>query len=282
MKKVLDPHGTSGCIVSLSKEGTQNENSKGSIRTNRDQRALYDDKALETLQQILFFREFDIPLREIKAIMDDPEFDQERTLTSQKRLLELKRDRLDRLIDTIDDILKGENSMNFEVFSQTDIEEMCDLMLQKMSDKQKDIFKEQYGSLESFKEEYLQKAGSKKAQDSYQKMVEWYGSKEDVMDSVKSNVPEEIFHSYQKRSEALYKKLAEAKGKDVHSFEVKQIIGELDFVSKQLYQLDDVSKLMLDLAELYEINPEMIQSYDTAYGDGAAKYVGEAIRAFYS
>lgn len=33
---------------------------------------LYDDKALETLRQILFFREFDIPLKEIKAIMNDP------------------------------------------------------------------------------------------------------------------------------------------------------------------------------------------------------------------
>ena len=30
---------------------------------------LYDDKALETLQQILFFREFDIPLKEIKAVI---------------------------------------------------------------------------------------------------------------------------------------------------------------------------------------------------------------------
>ena len=33
---------------------------------------LYDDKALETLQQVLFFREFDIPLKEIKAVMDNP------------------------------------------------------------------------------------------------------------------------------------------------------------------------------------------------------------------
>ena len=32
---------------------------------------LYDDKALETLQQILFFREFDIPLKEIKAVMEN-------------------------------------------------------------------------------------------------------------------------------------------------------------------------------------------------------------------
>ena len=29
---------------------------------------LYDDKALERLQQILFFREFDMPLKEIKKI----------------------------------------------------------------------------------------------------------------------------------------------------------------------------------------------------------------------
>ena len=36
---------------------------------------LYDDKALETLQQILFFREFDIPLKEIKTIMENPALD---------------------------------------------------------------------------------------------------------------------------------------------------------------------------------------------------------------
>lgn len=33
---------------------------------------LYDDKALETLQQILFFREFDISLKEIKAVIENP------------------------------------------------------------------------------------------------------------------------------------------------------------------------------------------------------------------
>ena len=36
---------------------------------------LYDDKALETLQQILFFREFDISLKEIKADLDNEELD---------------------------------------------------------------------------------------------------------------------------------------------------------------------------------------------------------------
>ena len=41
---------------------------------------LYDDKALEILQQILFFREFDIPLKEIKAVIETPSLDRNRTL----------------------------------------------------------------------------------------------------------------------------------------------------------------------------------------------------------
>lgn len=48
---------------------------------------LYDDKALETLQQILFFREFDLPLKKIKAIMNDPVLDQKQILQMQREML---------------------------------------------------------------------------------------------------------------------------------------------------------------------------------------------------
>ena len=40
---------------------------------------LYDDRALEILQQILFFREFDIPLKEIKAVAEKNVGSKERT-----------------------------------------------------------------------------------------------------------------------------------------------------------------------------------------------------------
>lgn len=242
---------------------------------------LYDDKALETLQQILFFREFDMPLKEIKSILESPEFDKDKVLTSQMQMLEMKRDRLNRLIGTIRDILKGENSMSFEVFSKKEIEEMYALMLENMGETQRDVLKEQYGDLEKFKESFLEKAGSGQAQQNYQKMIEWYGSKDKALGTVKNTAPEDVFTSYQKRSESLYKKLAESKGKDVEAFEVKQIVGELDFVLKQLYQMDDVSGLMLEMAELYETNEEMIKYYDTTYGEGAAEFLGRAIRAFY-
>lgn len=89
----------------------------------------YDDKALEILRQILFFREFDMPLKEIKAILDSPDYDRKQVLRSQKRLLELKMKRLERLISNMNDILKGEDKMDFDVFSKAEIEELPVLRL---------------------------------------------------------------------------------------------------------------------------------------------------------
>ena len=59
---------------------------------------LYDDTALETLQQILLFRELEFPLKEIRQIIQSPAFDRRKALEQQVELLELKKERLDRLI----------------------------------------------------------------------------------------------------------------------------------------------------------------------------------------
>ena len=82
---------------------------------------LYDDKALETLQQILFFREFDIPLKEIKSIITSPDFDRNQILQMQRKMLVAKKERMERLIASIDDILKGENKMDFTIFTKTEV-----------------------------------------------------------------------------------------------------------------------------------------------------------------
>ena len=65
---------------------------------------LYDDKALETLQQILFFREFDISLKEIKAVLDNPALERNQILQVQRKMLVTKKERMERLIASIDDI----------------------------------------------------------------------------------------------------------------------------------------------------------------------------------
>ena len=52
---------------------------------------LYDDAALETLQQILLFRELEFPLKDIKEIISSPDFDRSKALEQQIELLKLKR-----------------------------------------------------------------------------------------------------------------------------------------------------------------------------------------------
>ena len=59
---------------------------------------LYDDTALETLQQILLFRELEFPLKEIKEIISRPDFDRKMALEQQIKLLTMKKERLENLI----------------------------------------------------------------------------------------------------------------------------------------------------------------------------------------
>ena len=78
---------------------------------------LYNKKALERLQEIMFFKELEIPLEDIKKIMDSPNYDKEQALLTQKNLLEQKRNRLNGIIELISDVMKGVNTMSFKAFS---------------------------------------------------------------------------------------------------------------------------------------------------------------------
>ena len=84
---------------------------------------VYNDADLEVLQQILFFRELDFSLEEIRGIMQNPAYEKETALQNQKALLVQKRDRLDRLIALVDKTLKGERDMSFKQFDTTKMEE---------------------------------------------------------------------------------------------------------------------------------------------------------------
>ena len=242
---------------------------------------LYDDKALEILQQILFFREFDMPLKEIKAVLKNPDLDKNELLKSQQKLLILKKERLERIIGRIGEILKGENKMDFEVFNKTDIEQMYRDMLKNMTDEQKNIFIKEYGSMEAFEQHFLGSAASPQAQKNFEKVVEWYGDKESAMTAAANPENPEILEAYQKRLDAATEKLVSRMGADVDSFEVKEVVGEIDFVSKQLYQMKDVSAFMLDMADMYLKNETLQKSTDQKYGEGASVFIGRALRTFY-
>ena len=60
---------------------------------------LYDDLSLEKLQQILLFRELGFPLKEIKEIVNRPDYDKSKALAQQIELLKLKKEHIENLID---------------------------------------------------------------------------------------------------------------------------------------------------------------------------------------
>lgn len=67
---------------------------------------LYGEVELLRLQQILFFRELEFPLEEIMRIMGMPHFNQIAALKDQRRLLGMKKVRLEKLISTITKTIK--------------------------------------------------------------------------------------------------------------------------------------------------------------------------------
>ena len=59
---------------------------------------LYDEQALGKLQTILLFRELEFPLREIRDMLSAEHFDPMEALTDQIRLLELRREKFDEVV----------------------------------------------------------------------------------------------------------------------------------------------------------------------------------------
>ena len=72
----------------------------------------YDEKSLLRMQEILFYRELDFSLKSIGEILSSPNYDTRKSLEEQKILLTLKKERLERLISSIDDAMKGANVMS--------------------------------------------------------------------------------------------------------------------------------------------------------------------------
>lgn len=72
----------------------------------------YDQESLLRMQEILFYRELDFSLKSIGQILSSPNYDAKQSLSEQRNLLILKKERLERLISAIDHAMKGENVMS--------------------------------------------------------------------------------------------------------------------------------------------------------------------------
>ncbi|WP_315115468.1 MerR family transcriptional regulator [uncultured Clostridium sp.] len=251
---------------------------------------LYDDEALKTLQQILFFKELDIPLKDVKEIMDSPKFDKMQALKNQKKLLMLKRKRLNGLIELINKTLKGESTMNFKEFDMSEYYNV----LEEFKTEHEDKVIKYYGSVDKYNE-LIEKFKSK--EDEIAKMaIKQYGSIEKYAEAVKKNLNSDILTLGEKcdkfkkdfledkhpKLKELYKKLTSDLSKDPSSKEIQQIAEEIINIAKKDYEafkMDNGDDHWYYMVQIYLVYPEWIEAVDKKYGHGASKFIGEALKS---
>jgi len=85
----------------------------------------YAEEAVLRLQQILFYRELELPLEQIRSILANPDFDPQQALQSHRLELHKRIQRLERLMQTIDHTLqhlrgvrKMDDQQLFDVFTE--------------------------------------------------------------------------------------------------------------------------------------------------------------------
>ena len=239
---------------------------------------LYDNKALERLQEIMFFKELEIPLEDIKKIMDDPNYDKEQALLTQKNLLEQKRNRLNGIIELISDVMKGVNTMSFEAFSNEEIQKILAHTLGCMSEESLKQQIQKYGSEEKYRE-YL--AAGFSNEQAIADVFKWYGSKEKAMKAIMQSTGDaEERKQEQDQNIEIYQKFMAAKETGDVNLE-KEAVEQLAESYKKMFQLDNARSILLDLANEYLQKQKLAEVTDSQFGSGCSEYVANTIHKYY-
>ncbi len=201
---------------------------------------LYDDAALEKLQQILLFRELKFPLKEINDIVNSPNFDRSRALDQQIELLTLRKEHLENLIAFARGIkMLGVKRMDFSVFDTKKIDEYAKRA------------KEQYGQSKEYKE-YEEKAKNRSAEeekmaaDNFMHLFVEFGAMKEI-----------------------------EPGSDMAQKQVEKL---KNYINEYFYQC--TNEILFSLGQMYSGGGEFTESIDKTGGEGTAEFASEAIRIY--
>ena len=242
---------------------------------------LYDDESLARLQQILFFKELDFPLKAIKEILEDPAFDKLKAYHQQKLLLESKKERLGKLIHLLERLEKGENCMSFEAFDLSGVFEM----MGQFREDYPEYIEKNWGSMEAY-DQWTDKFRERESLLA-EYAVKNYGSIEKYTEAMKQNfyqMPEmsKKTEAHKKdgffdRNKELSDKLMSDITKDYTSPEIEAIIAELVDMTEELYEgMAMGSHFWENICEDYLSNEVVINAIDKSYGKGTSEFAGRA------
>lgn len=199
---------------------------------------LYDDTALERLQVILLFRELEFPLGEIKTIMDSSGFDRRKALEQQIKLLELKREHLNNLINFARGIkATGVRNLSFKAFDTSKIDEYARKT------------KEAYGNTREYKE-FQEK-------DKDRSSAERDELNQGLMD--------------------IMAEFGAIKDTDPAGDAAQRLVNKLQgYINEHFYKCSD--QILCCLGRMYSGGGEINDNIDLAGGEGTGSFIDRAIR----
>lgn len=201
---------------------------------------LYDDTALERLQQILLFRELEFPLKDIKKILDADNFNKKKALEQQITLLTLKKEHLEELISFAREIqAKGDKRMDFTAFDTKKLDEYSRQA------------KEQWGNTEAYKE--FEEKSKNRTKDTEKPIIEEFMK---------------IFVTF-----------GEMKEKNPEDTEVLEQVKKLqNYITEHFYTC--TKEILAGLGKMYAAGGEFTENIDKAGGKGTAEFTAEAIEIY--
>lgn len=203
---------------------------------------MYSSEDLERLQQILFFRELDFPLNEIKKIMINPNYDKIEALNKHKELLIEKRKRIDGLITLIDKTIKGDNNMSFKEFDNSKIEEN--------KRKYAEEVKNRWGNTDAYKE--------------YEKKTSSYDG--NSWNEINEGMVE------------ILKEFADNREEDPNSDIIQSLVEKWQsYITSNFY---NCTKEILSCLGLMYIGDERFKENIDKYGEGTAEFMAKAIEIY--
>lgn len=241
---------------------------------------LYDDEALQKLQQILFFKELDFKLKDIREILEKPDFDQIAAFRKQKELLLLKRNRTDKLIQLLTRLEKGEQCMSFKEF---DLSDYIHALEDFKSNQAEEVIRH-WGSVENF-DIFIQKVKDDESEIA-KLAIRQFGSVEKYTEAMKYNLehfseimetklPEEA-KEIARQSDMLYGKLTADLSEDVSSPKIQSIVHELlQFIQKNSTSVS-LGKPYMDMLINAYSNDYIKSITDSKYEKGASDYIVKA------
>ena len=201
---------------------------------------LYDDTDLERLQHILLFRELEFPLKDIKAIINSPDFDRGKALEQQIGLLKLKKEHIENLMNFALGIkMLGVRHMDFKVFDRSKLDEY-----------------------------------SKQAKELYGNTLEY----KKLQEKTKNRTKEED-NLLADRFMLLFREAGEIRNTDPASPEAQSIVRRIqDFITENLYTCSD--KILSGLGKMYSGGGDFTKNIDEYGGEGTAEFVDKAIQIY--